>query len=126
MKTNLSDMTTKELRELQNEIITELKSRKNTRTAAVVFVIHVGTPDWIAQMFITHVPNDVSANELKYMLDEAGYWFGEFGTRWANHYVTIGLSDEPASVRNAYKNGYVNTITYDELVKKAAEIEEIN
>lgn len=119
-------MTTKELRELQNAIINEIQSRVNTRTAAVIFVIHVGNPEWIAKLFITHVPEDITERELKEMIDEAGFYFGEFGQRWANHYVKIGLKDAPASVRTAYRNKNVQTITYDELLKKVSLTNEVN
>ena len=128
MKTSidLKNMTTSELRELQDAIIEELKSRVNTCTAAVIYIIHVGTPDWVAKLFITHVPKDVTANEIKELLDTAGYSFGEFGQRWANHYVTIGLRNEKSSVINAYRKGDVETMTYDELIKEASLADEVN
>lgn len=119
-------MTISELRSLQSRISEEIKSRKNTRTGAVIFIIHVGNYREIAKLFITHLPKNLTARELKSLLDEAGYWFGEFGQKWANHSVVVGLSKQNSDVRNAYLSGDVKTISYDELIAKSQEAEYVN
>jgi hypothetical protein len=123
---DLKNMSSKDLRKLQEEIAKELKSRFNTRTAAVIHVTSSGTPIRMARMFITHIPKNVTAQELRYMLDEAGYHFGDYGEAWANYRITIGLRNEWFSVRNAFKTGDVLTISYDELQQMIAENNLIN
>lgn len=126
MKKELNEMTVSELRSLQVEIMDEIKSRKNTLTGAVLFIIHVGNYEEVAKLFITHLPQGTSSGELKNLIDDAGYWFGEFGSKWANHAVVVGLGDQRSDVRAAYKSGMVKTITYDELLKKVNELETVN
>jgi len=89
------------------------------RKWAVVHLIHVRVPrTHIARLFITDVPDGVTAAELKSLLTRAGFWFGEFGIRWANHY--IAPQDEwEDEVVGAFKRGDVEKITYDELVKQS-------
>lgn len=105
---------------------TNSNSNVKNRTAAVIFVIHVGIPEWHAKLFITDVPDDVTANEIKELLDNAGYYFGEFGQKWANHYVTVGLQKEAANIRTEFVKGLADTITYDQLVEEASLIDEID
>lgn len=82
---------------------------------AVVFQIHVGTPQHIAKLFIKEVPKETTAQELKKLLTEAGYSFGEFGTPWANHYLEFGLAKANSQVKGAWKSGEVQTINFKSL-----------
>ena len=92
---------------------------KKTRKWAVVHLIHVRVPhEHIAKLFITEVPIEVGAGEIKSMLTRAGYWFGEFGIRWANHYLAPQEKWEDEVV-GAYNVGDVEKIKWEKLVQKA-------
>jgi hypothetical protein len=102
------------------------KSQQRTFKWAVVHLIHVRTPhQHIPRLFITEVPEHVSAGTLKDLLECAGYYFGEFGIAWANHYLSrhdkwdtqvIGTYNR---VRRNPADYDVPIISYDELVRQA-------
>jgi len=82
---------------------------------AVVHLIHVNTPHrHIPKLVVEGVPRTYSSRDVKAWLEEAGYGFGEFGIPWANHYIER-LKDCPPEVRGAYRQGEVETITFEEL-----------
>ena len=83
---------------------------------AVVHLIHVQTPHrHVAKLFIKGVPKGTSAGELKALLTENGYEFGEFGIPWANHYIQMGIKDAHPEVKGAWKRGGVETIHWKDL-----------
>lgn len=82
---------------------------------AVVHLIHIRTPHrHIAKLFVTDVPEDVSARELRSALTRAGWQFGEFGVPWANHYLNPE-TDWEDEVVGAYGQGGVKTIDWSEI-----------
>jgi len=86
---------------------------------AVVHHIHVRIPhQHIPKLFIEKVPDSVTESEIKSVLTRAGYWFGEFGIRWANHYLAPQTEWEDEVV-GAFNAGEVECITWDELVRKS-------
>jgi hypothetical protein len=100
--------------------------QQKTYKWAVVHLIHVRTPHLhVPRMFITEVPETVSEGTLRDLLECAGYYFGEFGIPWANHYLSrhdewhnqvIGTYNRVRRMPSEYD---VPIITYDELVKQA-------
>jgi len=93
-----------------------------TKTGGVIFTIHVRTPyQFIPKLFITEIPENITASELQDDIEEAGYIFSEFGVKWANHSVVSSIKDEHIDVRRAFKNNEVETISYSELQKKIKE-----
>jgi hypothetical protein len=101
----------------ENEDDWEVSEMEKTKWA-VVHLIHVKVPhEHIAKLFIVDVPKSVTAGEIKSALTRAGYWFGEFGIRWANHYLAE-QSKWVDEVVGAYKLGEVERVTWDELVKR--------
>lgn len=95
-----------------------------TKTGAVVHLIHVTTPhQHIAKLFITGIPEDLTSRELQSILDEAGYYYSEFGQKWTNHYVVAGLKDSDISVRKAFRDGKADDfISYKELLERIEKI----
>jgi len=86
---------------------------------AVVHLIHVRVPNrHIARLFVVDVPKEVSASEVKSKLVRAGYWFGDFGVMWANHYLAP-QEEWCDEVVGAYNAGLAEKISWKELVKKA-------
>ena len=86
--------------------------------ATVVYVVHVRTPyEHIPKLFIKGVPKGTSEQEVKEVLEENGYWFGEFGSRWANHYILLGISDAHPQVKGAWKRGDVEVVEWQKLTK---------
>ena len=99
------------------EAQTNAQPRKKTRKWAVVHEIHIRVPhEYIPKLVITDVPIDVEGHELRYLIDSAGYYFGEFGVRWANHRLWPS-KEWPAEVIGAWRRGDVEVVSYDELVR---------
>lgn len=85
---------------------------------AVVHLIHVQTPHrHIAKLFITDVPEDVPAKDIRSALTRAGYQFGEFGMPWANHYLSPEEEWED-EVIGAFNRDNVERIDWDKLTPK--------
>lgn len=125
LKFNLKEMEASELRELQDAIIDELKGRTNPCTAVVMKKYEI-TGWWIARIFITHVPDSATEEELKKLLSKAGYWIGDNGRMWENYHVVIGLKNTPNSIRFQFCEGKTEILSYDELFKKATIWETVN
>jgi len=86
-----------------------------TETWAVVHHIHRTIPhQHIARLFITNVPSNLNAHDLKRVLSRAGRKFGEFGTPWANHYLAPRTRWED-QVEGAWNCGEGERIAYDDL-----------
>jgi hypothetical protein len=112
----------------QKEGCTMLQGQLQQKTYkwAVVHLIHVRIPHLhVPRMFITEVPETVSGGTLRDLLECAGYYFGEFGIPWANHYLSrhdkwhnqvIGTYNRVRRMPSEYD---VPILTYDELVKQA-------
>jgi hypothetical protein len=102
------------------------EQQQKTYKWAVVHLIHVRTPHQnVPKLFITGVPEKVSSSTLQDLLERAGYYFGEFGIPWANHYLSrqekwnsqvVGTYNR---VRRNPEDYDVPVISYDELVKQA-------
>jgi hypothetical protein len=116
----------------QKEGCTMLQEQQQQKTYkwAVVHHIHVRTPhQHTPRLFITGVPEGVSSGTLQDLLERAGYWFGEFGIPWANHYLSrqdkwssqvIGTYNR---VRRTPQDYDVPIISYDKLLQ-LAEVED--
>ena len=84
---------------------------------AVIHVDHVRVPHkYSARLFITKVPDTVNAGELAWLLECAGYKFGEFGIKWANHCI-LPAELWPAEVIGTWRRRGADVVTYDELLK---------
>jgi hypothetical protein len=102
------------------------QQQQRTFKWAVVHHIHVRTPhQHIPRMFIEQVPENVSAGGLKDLLERAGYYFGEFGIPWANHYLArhdkwnsqvVGAYNRSRRNPDDYE---VTILTYDKLLQMA-------
>ena len=91
---------------------------------AVAHVIHVKTPyEYNVELFISNVPEDVDTGEIKELLEEAGYYFGEFG-RWSNYTVVKGLSEMNRQMRHQFHEKEAEFITFKELLERAGRTEE--
>ncbi len=96
-----------------------------TTTWAVVFIFDVEKHN--AQLFIENVPADIDAHDLRELIDDAGYSFGNFGIPWAAYYVAP--KDEwNKRVNSAYKDClnlpyypdiYPQIVTYNKLIEEA-------
>ena len=120
---NLKNMETSELRELQDSIIEEIKSRSNMRTAAVIREFEV-MDMCDTYLFITHVPESITAEELDKLLERAGLKFGFMNLKI--YKIIIGLKNAHEDVKEAFLSGSIETLSYDELIKMIAVRETIN
>jgi hypothetical protein len=103
-----------------------MQQQQKTYKWAVVHHIHVRTPHMhVPRIFIEGVPEGVGAGALQDLLERAGYYFGEFGIPWANHYLTrhdkwnnqvIGAYNR---IRRNPDDYEVETLTYDKLLRLA-------
>jgi hypothetical protein len=104
----------------------QLQQKQRNFKWAVVHHIHVRTPHLhIPRMFIENVPENVGAGALQELLERAGFYFGEFGIPWANHYLVrhdkwnnqvIGTYNR---IRRNPDDCEVTTLTYDKLLQLA-------
>ena len=95
-----------------------------TRKWPIYHVIHVSTPyRYYAKLFITDVPEHVDGSEVWDTVESAGYWFGEFGIRRANHAIASS-SQWPADVRRDWKEKSAEVVTWNELTEMVKEFEE--
>lgn len=87
----------------------------------VYYLIHVRTPyRHIAQLFINAVPGEITAREIKSLLTQAGYRFGEFGVAWANHVVEPLDENSPDEVIGAYQDDeWIDRTTFSRLQEAA-------
>lgn len=122
---NLEEVETSKLRDLQDSIIEEIKSRDNPRTAAVIKEFkEMDICD--SYLFITHIPDSVTVEELKKLLERAGFKFGDDFMKWKNYEVIIGLKNTNEDIKEAFLSNNVLTLSYDELLKKTIIRETIN
>lgn len=77
-------------------------------------------PQHIPKLFITDVPPDVSADQLRGLL-LARYTFGESDQPWAGYIVDVGLEKAPAEIQQGWQSEKVETIRYTELVQEPAD-----
>ncbi|MEM3647099.1 MAG: hypothetical protein QW334_03025 [Thermofilum sp.] len=91
----------------------------------VYHLIHVKVPHrYVPKLFVTGIPKGVSPSDLKILLEENGYDFGEFGIPWANHYIGLGLKDAPPEVKGAWLKGTVEKVRYQDLLIDWEKVEE--
>ena len=74
-------------------------------------------PQHIPTLFITDIPQDVSADQLRGVL-LTRYAFGESDQQWAGYIVDIGLQEAPAEIQQGWQSGRVETISYADLTKE--------
>jgi len=77
-------------------------------------------PQHTPQLFITDVPPDVSADQLRGLL-LARYTFGEAEQPWAGYIVDVGLEKSPVEVQQGWQSGKVETISYTDLSPESAD-----
>lgn len=116
-------METSELRELQDSIIEEIKNRSNMRTAAVIREFEV-MDMCDTYLFITHVPESITVEELEKLLERAGFRFGFMNLKI--YKIIIGLKNAHEDVKEAFLSCSIETLYYDELIKMIAVRETIN
>jgi hypothetical protein len=108
----------------QNKEGCTMEQQQRTFKWAVVHLIHVRTPhQHIPRLFITEVPESVSSGSLQELLERAGFFFGEFGIPWANHYLSredkwnsqvVGAYNR---IRRNPDDYEVKILTYNELLR---------
>jgi len=88
-------------------------------TWAVVHLIHVRTPhQHIPRLIITGVPEEEEVT--RDLLEQAGFQFGEFGTPWANHYITrVEPGKSPSDLVGRARDPYVPRIAWTDLLARA-------
>jgi hypothetical protein len=95
------------------------KNAQKARGTLVYHLIHVTTP-------YRHIPKLVIADYFasKEEINQAGYWFGEFGIPWANHYVLHfeSKADIPADAIPAIMNGKVEILSRQEFLEKLEKL----
>lgn len=103
-----------------------MNKKTSTQTGAVIYHIIVNQTKDVPKLFIKDVPDDLIAGELKSLINEGGYFYGEFNKNWCNHSVVIGLRDQDSFVRNEFLNGNVETITFTTLMDKVKLSQSVN
>lgn len=112
---------------------------KTNITSCVYYLIHVKTPNIKeVELFVTNCPDNLTNSNLKTMLYNAGYYFGEHGREWANYSIQIGL-DNDIDLKRQFINGKVDyrhhmddrtdkieMIDYEDLVIKSLVLQSIN
>ncbi|WP_322799354.1 hypothetical protein [Thermoflexus sp.] len=88
-------------------------------TWAVVHLIHVRVPhEHIPVLVIRDVPEGERITVG--LLERAGFRYGEFGSPWANHYITRVNEDSPSDLIARIRMGEGRRISYEELVRRAS------
>jgi hypothetical protein len=100
------------------------KTRQEAKGTLVYHLIHVTTP-------FRHIPKLVIKDYFasKEEINRAGYWFGEFGIPWANHYVLhfkskaeIPTDAIPAIMAGMDGEGDVEILTKEEFLEKLEKL----
>ncbi|MDW8068547.1 MAG: hypothetical protein RML46_06520 [Anaerolineae bacterium] len=87
---------------------------------AVVHIIHTRVPrQHIPVLVIRDVPEGERVTVG--LLERAGFRYGEFGSPWANHYITRVNEDSPSDLIARLRAGEGRWISYQELVRRASE-----
>ncbi len=92
------------------------------KTFCVYHFIHVRTPyKYRAKLFVTDVPevNSLEIDEIESALVRAGYYFGEYGIEWANHYVEELDADSDDQLWQSWNRGETETVTWSYLRERA-------
>jgi hypothetical protein len=75
------------------------------------------SPQPLPKLFVTDVPNDVSADQLRGIL-MAHYAVGVSDPPGSNYIVDIGLEAAPAEVQHGWQSGGVETVSYAALAQR--------
>jgi hypothetical protein len=78
------------------------------------------TPQHRPKLFVTDIPDDVSADQLRGIL-MAHYSFGASDSPGANYIVDIGLEAAPAEVQQGWQSSTVETVSYAALAQRQPE-----
>jgi len=113
---NLWSYSNKELRKMLDQVVAELKDRKNNKTAIVTFMNKKNKKE--ALLFITHVPTSMGVEEIQKLLESTTVLDFTFDPKI--HEVATGLSKQPNRIKESFKIDYDLITSYDDLYAKTA------
>ena len=111
---NLWSYSNKELRRMLDQVIEELKDRKNNKTAIVTFLNAKNKKE--ALLFITHVPTSLDAEAIQKLLKSTTVLDFKYDPKI--HEVETCLSKQPKRIKESFKIDYDLIISYDDLYAK--------